>query len=55
MLLFFCRLPVAPAAGNRPSCLWAEVLVDKTPFPADTLGKQEPGAKDGFTEVSLKA
>ena len=55
MLLFFWRLPVVAAAGNRPSCLWAKVLVDKTPFPADTLGKQVSGAKDGFTELSLKA
>ena len=55
MLLFFCRLPVVAAAGNRPSCLWGEVFVDKTPFPADTLGKQVSAAKGGFTELSLKA
>lgn len=55
MLLFFCCLPVSPAAGNRPSRLSAKVLVDKNPFQADTLGKQAPGAKDGFSEMSLKA
>ena len=55
MLLFFCRLPVVAAAGNRPCCLRAKVLVDKSPFQADTLRKQAPGAQDGFTEVFLKA
>lgn len=55
MLLFFCRLPVLSAAGNRPSHLAAKVLVDKSPYLADIFRREPARTNGGFPEMFLKA